>query len=248
MKRLALIALLGLAPLVACVVPQQQTAASYNNAGAYGQQSATGEVVINGVAMSAEDAAAARIPAGRYWYDARSGLWGLEGGPTQGITQAGLNVGGQLSAEASNGHTGVYVNGRNLPVQDVAALQRLVPTQVMPGRYVLDASGNMGYEGGQPVVNLLALAKAQQSQGGGDNFWSRGIINAAGNESNGAGYVCVSGSCATYGMQTRASVYSTNDSSLNLLDASCSTRTLARAAPGRIRDKLAALPASVITQ
>jgi hypothetical protein len=84
----------------------------------------------------------------------------------------------------------------------------------------LDGQGNLGLEGGPPLLNLVALVsllQAQQRQdlygpgwgaggdagsgqaGGNDNFWSSGITGAAGNESGGAGYVMVDGVAATYG-------------------------------------------------
>ena len=64
------------------------------------------------------------IQSGRYWYDALTGLWGREGGPAVGIIHPGLRIAGPLPRDASNGHTGVIVNGRELHPLDVAALQR----------------------------------------------------------------------------------------------------------------------------
>ena len=54
------------------------------------------------------------VAAGRYWYDAFSGVWGMEGGPAQGQIHPGLQLGGPLRADASGGDTGVFVNGRQL--------------------------------------------------------------------------------------------------------------------------------------
>jgi hypothetical protein len=104
-----------------------------------------------------------RIADGGYWYDRRSGAWGLAGGPTAGFLLPNLNLGGPLRADASGGHTGVFVNGRQLHVLDVAALAQLVP--VVPGRYWVDAFGNCGREGGPALVNLVALAQAAQARG-----------------------------------------------------------------------------------
>jgi hypothetical protein len=103
------------------------------------------------------------IPSGRYWYDAASGLWGREGQPLAGQMHAGLQIGGDLQANASSGDTDVYVNGRRLPRAELMALQQLVGP-VRPGRYWLDAYGNAGFEGGPPLVNL-AQARARGAQG-----------------------------------------------------------------------------------
>jgi hypothetical protein len=96
-----------------------------------------------------------RIPPARYWYDAFSGVWGVEGGPAQGQIHPGLQLGGPLRADASRGDTGVYVNGRQLHRLDVLALQRC--TQVLPGRYWVAANGVGGYEGAPPSFNLAVL-------------------------------------------------------------------------------------------
>lgn len=107
-----------------------------------------------------------RIPDGRYWYDKVSGAWGLSGGPTAGFTLAGQDIGGPLKADASNGNTGVFINGRQLHMMDVVGLQQLIGA-VYPGRYWVDAYGNAGYEGGPALVNLVMVARSRSSQQGG---------------------------------------------------------------------------------
>ncbi|CAM2068853.1 hypothetical protein SCOR_26030 [Sulfidibacter corallicola] len=107
-----------------------------------------------------------RIMDGRYWYDRTCGAWGYEGGPTAGFILAGLDVGGRLRTNASNGNTGVYINGRQLHYLDVAYLQRMFGT-VYRGRYWVDAYGNFGYEGGQALGNLVALSQQSGGSGGG---------------------------------------------------------------------------------
>jgi hypothetical protein len=126
---------------------------------------ATRAVVVNEVRLSDQSVATLEqtyrtvIPDGRYWYDARSGLWGRQGGPTLGQIPAGLKL-GRLHAQASGGSTGVFVNGRRLPRAELDALQQLVGT-VRPGRYWLDALGNAGLEDGPPLVNLIDAYRAR---------------------------------------------------------------------------------------
>src|SRR5262245_56942041 len=79
-----------------------------------------------------------RMRDGDYWYDRVCGAWGMAGGPTMGLTLAGLDVGGPLPANASNGTTGIFINGRELHVMDVLGLQRITG-MVLPGRYWVDA-------------------------------------------------------------------------------------------------------------
>ena len=98
-----------------------------------------------------------KIPDGRYWYDKMSGAWGQEGGPTLGFTVPLIGIGGSLPADISNGNTGVFINGRHLPMPDLLALQQLTGP-VAQGRYWLDSQGNAGYEGMPALVNLRAIA------------------------------------------------------------------------------------------
>ena len=138
-----------------------------------------------------EAAAGATIPDGDYWYDARCGAWGQAGGPAQGFLPPDLDLAGPLRLDASGGGTPVVINGRALHPVDVLGLNQLlirVGSTCLPGRWFCDAAGNLGPEGGLPLVNLQQLA---MGGGGGDNFWSTRF--SAGNSSGGAGYVSLPG-------------------------------------------------------
>ena len=120
---------------------------------------------------------ATRLEDGAYWYDARTGASGRWGGPTLGFLPPGLNLGGPLPADASGGGQGmltaVFVNGRELHPLDVVGLQQLIG-QVWPGRWWVGAQGNYGVEGGPPLGNLMVLARANRSRGGGGpQAWSK---------------------------------------------------------------------------
>ena len=100
---------------------------------------------------------------GHFWYDRMNGSWGFQGGPAAGIIMPGLNLGGPLRADASNGDTGVFINGRQLHRIDVQRLMQLGP--VYQGRYWMDAQGNVGLEGGPPLINIWAAAAARSGGG-----------------------------------------------------------------------------------
>ncbi|HEV7915142.1 MAG TPA: hypothetical protein VGP22_15360, partial [Albitalea sp.] len=133
------------------------------------------DITVNGVSLdertiaTLESAYRTRLVPGRYWYDRRSGLWGLELGPSQGQIAPGLGLGGPLHPRASLGAragiTGVYINGREVHPQELVYLQRLYGT-VRPARYWLDARGIGGYEGGPAQFDLRAQAISQQRQPG----------------------------------------------------------------------------------
>ena len=126
-------------------------------------------VIVNGTQVSQQDLQAVarsfgtKILPGRYWYDKMSGLWGWEGQPTAGQILPGLPLGGLLKTKASNGKTGVFINGRELPMLEVTYLQTLGP--VFQGRYWMNAQGIGGFEGGPPIFDLNAAAR-QRSGGG----------------------------------------------------------------------------------
>jgi hypothetical protein len=135
-------------------------------------------VFVNGQPLPAatisalENAYRTSIANGYYWYDPYSGLWGNAGGPAVGQILAGLRLGGPLRESASNGTTGVIVNGRRLPYGELLELQAIVG-YVQPGRYWLDASGNAGFEGGPALVNVVAAARGGSQSSGGYGGWNR---------------------------------------------------------------------------
>ncbi len=137
-------------------------------------------VIVNRLRLSDEQMTALEqsyqtpIQDGAYWYDRVSGAWGIEGGPVAGFVVAGINVGGDLRPDASHGNTNVFINGRELHIQDVRALQQLGP--VLPGRYWVDAYGNCGFEGGPFFVNLVQLAKSR----GRVHYYGNSVIGSDG--------------------------------------------------------------------
>jgi hypothetical protein len=124
-------------------------------------------VIVNGKALSLETLHllevqyGVRAQPGRYWYDNLCGAVGYEGQGTAGFLPAGLGLGGPLQADASNGSSGVFVNGRELTAVEADTIRRLTP--VRPGRYWLDGRGNAGVEGGPAECNLAQLARRSQS-------------------------------------------------------------------------------------
>lgn len=136
-------------------------------------------------------------PAGRYWYDTRSGAWGVEGREALGFILPGYNF-GPLAANSSAGNTGVFINGREINMVEAANLQRTFGA-VYQGHWWLDGrTGNFGVEGNPiPVGNLIAAMRVRSGGSNGDNFWSS--ATARGNSSGGCSYVSVGGATATSG-------------------------------------------------
>ena len=123
------------------------------------------DVRVNGVRLTpAMIASLARdyhiqFRSGDFWYDRRSGAWGVLGFPASGVVAPGIAMGGELRADASRGTSGVFVNGRELTLLEVLYLQQLGPVQ--RGRAWLDALGNFGPEGGPAIGNLFLLAQSR---------------------------------------------------------------------------------------
>jgi hypothetical protein len=140
------------------------------------------------------DMTATEVPAGDYWYDRISGLWGVEGGPSVGQMPPELDLGGPLRAEASTGGTGIFLNGRELHLTEAAYLQQLFG-YVIPGRYWLNAMGIGGFEGGPASFNL---ASAAQQQGGG-GYTRRGPFGSMGSDGECSYYMTPGGSSVMTG-------------------------------------------------
>jgi hypothetical protein len=160
------------------------------------------KVIINDVELSEKQIAELEqiykvkpLP-GDYWYDARSGLYGVAGFQAYGFMLAG-HAFGKLEKNASNGNTGVFINGRELPQPEWLIWCQLLGYIIQPGRYWLDGNGNAGYEGNPiPTENLYMAAQRNSYRGsgtGGDNIWSSRF--GAGNYDSGnqRGYVSVPG-------------------------------------------------------
>jgi hypothetical protein len=137
--------------------------------------------------------------AGSYWYDAKSGLWGLAGQPAAGFLFAGHDF-GALAPDASKGESGVWLNGRHMPMVEVQFFASITGP-ILPGRYWLDGTGNVGYEGIEIAIgNLYQMAQmgaggagGGSGWNGGDNIWSTRFSAGNYNADNSAGYVSVPG-------------------------------------------------------
>lgn len=114
-------------------------------------------------------------PPGRYWYDSRSGLYGYAGREAAGYIRPGHDY-GTLSERASNGNTGVFLNGREINLTEALFFQRVFGV-VYRGHFWLDgATGNLGVDGNpMPLANLVAaMQRAQGSGKDGGYSWRDG--------------------------------------------------------------------------
>jgi len=164
------------------------------------EQVGTGlEVRINGLVMTPEllqefeTVYGLKPVPGNYWYDSRSGLYGLMGRQAAGMMLPG-HILGEMPEDASNGDTGIFMNGRNLAAAEVNYISILLQSPAIPGRYWLDAYGNCGIEGlPMPLVNFYEVSRLRFGSGGGDNFWSSHFSAGNSDTGNSRGYVSVPG-------------------------------------------------------
>lgn len=126
-----------------------------------------------------------QLPDGDYWYDRRSGAAGSWGGPTAGFIGPNLPLGGLLPANASGRGTGVFINGREIHAAEYQWLTQVTGRRPLPGRYWLEANGDVGFEGGPRLGNLAAAASASDSSGG--RSWSKHMPGVSGRPGSGIG-------------------------------------------------------------
>jgi hypothetical protein len=163
-------------------------------------------VAINGRGLAAEDLTAfetlygATLPDGDYWYDARSGAIGVVGGPIGGFLHPGHDL-GPVTSDASFGDTGVFVNGRELPLVEWTWVSNVLGFAVERGRYWIDHRGDYGYEGRELPFGNLAAGATPHAAGGADGFWSSRYASGNANTDNSAGYVYIPGTgSVSYGL------------------------------------------------
>jgi hypothetical protein len=118
------------------------------------------------------------IADGRYWYDADTGAWGVEGGPTAGLVLPGLPLPGPMPDDISGGGTGSFINGREIHPLDQQALHQLFGVTYR-GEFWMDDQGNIGYFGGPAIANVLQASRAAQAAAAGGSV-TQGYSSAGG--------------------------------------------------------------------
>lgn len=78
--------------------------------------------------------------------------------------------------------TGVFVNGRELNIAEVAQIQRCM--RVIPGNYWMDARGTFRYVGSGPIGNLITACQQSSLAGSSTVTPDGGTSTAYGNGSS----------------------------------------------------------------
>ncbi|KAG2630437.1 hypothetical protein PVAP13_3KG527300 [Panicum virgatum] len=130
-------------------------------------------VYVNGSRLSPEELVVlqgcpcppSRLRPGFYWYDKVSGFWGKEGHKPHCIISANLNVGGSLDQKASNGNTGILINGREITKSELQMLKLAGVQCAGKPHFWVNADGTYQEEGqktvkgkiwDKPIVKLLS--------------------------------------------------------------------------------------------
>jgi hypothetical protein len=130
---------------------------------------------------------------GRYWYDSRSGLFGIEGSGAVGFLQPGHSL-GPLASDASSGDTNLFLNGRELKATEAAFYRRLGVTR---GHWWLDGyTGLLGMQGyATPVISLFGNGGASEAQTRHKSYtWRSNNTDAYGGSDGKCSYVSIPGS------------------------------------------------------
>ena len=150
------------------------------------------KVVINGHELTENEIKEfvkiyGKIYPGEFWYDPISGLTGRVGYGTESIIYPGHKF-GELRRDASNGNTGVAINGRELTEAEVVLLEKLLRVQRVPGEYYLDAQGNLASTQFGLIGNLYKAPGGGSNSG--SNSWSTKTGFSCGS-SGGCSYVSI---------------------------------------------------------
>jgi hypothetical protein len=158
-----------------------------------GGPAAGGRVYVNDVAISPRKLAkferkfGLQVKPGRYWYDKRSGLWGLEGGPSLGQIPPRQKLGGKLKANASGGRIGVLFNGRKLHPVELAYLESIYGS-IAPGRYIVNAAG-VGRGPGGLRFNLGSGSTGSTGGGTGRSILGHSLTGSVIGDSSTVGFI-----------------------------------------------------------
>uniref|UniRef100_A0A0D9Y119 Extra-large guanine nucleotide-binding protein 1 n=1 Tax=Leersia perrieri TaxID=77586 RepID=A0A0D9Y119_9ORYZ len=131
------------------------------------------DVYVNGAKLSPEELVVlqgcqcppSKLRPGFYWYDKVSGFWGKEGHKPHCIISANLNVGGALDQKASNGNTGILINGREITKSELQMLKLAGVQCAGKPHFWVNADGTYQEEGqktvkgkiwDKPIVKLLS--------------------------------------------------------------------------------------------
>ncbi|KAL5206063.1 hypothetical protein ABZP36_034272 [Zizania latifolia] len=131
------------------------------------------DVYVNGSKLSPEELVVlqgcqcppSKLRPGFYWYDKVSGFWGKEGHKPHCIISPNLNVGGALDQKASNGNTGILINGREITKSELQMLKLAGVQCAGKPHFWVNADGTYQEEGqktvkgkiwDKPIVKLLS--------------------------------------------------------------------------------------------
>jgi hypothetical protein len=94
-----------------------------------------------------------------------------------------MEIGGPLREDASNGATGVFVNGRELPAPELFSLKRLAGEEgrdIGEGRYTLDENGVLISEDGAILVDLADKAREMKDELGDRTYYRQTVSDPSG--------------------------------------------------------------------
>ncbi|KAJ3674395.1 hypothetical protein LUZ60_005011 [Juncus effusus] len=122
-----------------------------------------GDVFVNGQRLGEEEMAnlqncpfpPGRIKGGDYWYDKVSGYWGKMGQKPCKIISPNLHVGGELSSKASNGNTGICINGREITKSELKMLKWAGVQCAGKPQFWVNSDGSYLEEGQKKIIGHL---------------------------------------------------------------------------------------------
>ncbi|KAJ3026755.1 Extra-large guanine nucleotide-binding protein 2 [Rhizophlyctis rosea] len=143
-----------------------------------------------------------------YWYDPVSGAFGFSQKPLLGFMQPFLPLGFAPVDASTSGTTNIFVNGRELPQEELTILNGVGLYPEVGSRWWLLYTGAYGSVGSDQVLgNLWASAGSTLNGGnggggggGGGSSWNSGVTDTyGGKDGQGFGYVGGDGWSVSYG-------------------------------------------------